>query len=182
MKYLALLRGINVGGNNIIKMTDLKLCFEQSGYDNVLTYIQSGNVLFTTPRTNIVELENTIEAMLKRRFGYSGVVVIMSTSELATIVREAPSGFGDNVDMFRYDVYFLKRPLAPQAAAANFPLHPEVDTLYVGTKALYTSRLIARSGSSKLSKIIALPQYKHITIRNWNTTTTLATLANAALK
>jgi uncharacterized protein (DUF1697 family) len=55
-KYLALLRGINVGGNNIIKMVDLKACFEKMGFLDVSTYIQSGNVLFSSPETSLTKL------------------------------------------------------------------------------------------------------------------------------
>lgn len=76
-QYLALLRGINVGGNNIIKMTDLKSCFENMGFDDVLTYIQSGNVLFKSDEKNKTRLTNRIEMVLSEHFNpdYSYVIV-----------------------------------------------------------------------------------------------------------
>lgn len=55
-RFVALLRGINVGGNNIIKMADLKTCFEEMGFANVVTYIQSGNVLFDSNETDQLKL------------------------------------------------------------------------------------------------------------------------------
>ncbi|MCA9362448.1 DUF1697 domain-containing protein, partial [Candidatus Kaiserbacteria bacterium] len=60
MKHIALLRGINVGGNNIIKMTDLRACVEAAGFMDVSTYIQSGNIIFTNPRTSTAALETTL--------------------------------------------------------------------------------------------------------------------------
>ena len=66
--YIALLRGINVGGNNIIKMVDLKLAFEEMEFSNVKTYIQSGNVIFSSDRKNKVELTDEIEKKLLEKF------------------------------------------------------------------------------------------------------------------
>ena len=69
-RYIALLRGINVGGNNIIKMTDLKVVFEEIGFTAVSTYIQSGNVLFSTQEQNKQTIEAKIEEHLSKRFDY----------------------------------------------------------------------------------------------------------------
>ena len=109
-KYLALLRGINVGGNNIIKMVDLKICFESIGFANVQTYIQSGNVLFESEANDIEKLTSNIEKVLSERFNYRSKVVIVSQKQLEKIVSNAPQGFGSDTDSFRYDVYFLKNP------------------------------------------------------------------------
>ena len=68
--YVALLRGINVGGKNIIKMTDLKTCVESLGLENVETYIQSGNVLFRTGEADQVHLESRLEEALSAAFHY----------------------------------------------------------------------------------------------------------------
>ena len=65
---VALLRGINVGGKNLIRMPALKACFEENGFDDVVTYIQSGNVLFTAPTTQAAELTRRIEAMLAQDY------------------------------------------------------------------------------------------------------------------
>jgi uncharacterized protein (DUF1697 family) len=66
-KYLALLRGINVGGNNIIKMADLKLAFEEMGFSDVSTFIQSGNVIFSSNSTDLNKLTETIEKDLSKK-------------------------------------------------------------------------------------------------------------------
>jgi uncharacterized protein (DUF1697 family) len=64
-RYIALLRGINVGGNTLIKMPDLKVCFESLGFTDVVTYIQSGNVVFSTRNDNAEEITQLIESGLK---------------------------------------------------------------------------------------------------------------------
>ena len=92
-KYLALLRGINVGGNNIIKMTDLKSCFEKLGFTDVLTYIQSGNVVFTSDIKDKTRLTKKIEHALTERFNYKALVVVITHRELKKVVDEAPHGF-----------------------------------------------------------------------------------------
>ena len=180
MNYIALLRGINVGGNNIIKMTDLRACLSDAGFTNVETYIQSGNVVFDTKRTSLASLEKKIEQALEKRFGYSGFVVVLSSSDLDTIVREAPRGFGSQPEQYRYDVLFLKTPLTAKKATADVPTNDVADTKYAGSKAVYFRRSIKHASKSRLAKLSSLPVYKHITIRNWNTTTKLLTMSTKA--
>ena len=72
--YLALLRGINVGGNNVIRMADLKRCFEGCGFENVATFIQSGNVVFSADDGEVKEVTSRIESLLSRRFSYDSII------------------------------------------------------------------------------------------------------------
>jgi uncharacterized protein (DUF1697 family) len=83
---VALLRGINVGGKNLIRMPALKACFEENGFDDVVTYIQSGNVLFTAPTTQAAELTRRIEAMLAQAFDYVPTVVVRTRRQMRAIV------------------------------------------------------------------------------------------------
>jgi uncharacterized protein (DUF1697 family) len=175
-KYLALLRGINVGGNNIIKMTDLKSCFEKLGFNNVLTYIQSGNVVFTSDIKDKNKLTKKIEHALTERFNYKALVVVITHRELKKVIDEAPHGFGKDADAFRYDVLFVKEPSRPDDTMKVISTREGVDRAYAGKSVLYFSRLISKASQSRLTKIVALPVYKNITIRNWNTTTKLLAL------
>src|SRR5688572_14340509 len=93
-RYVALLRGINVGGKNIIKMTELKACFEAQGLRDVATYIQSGNVLFSAPARGADALCRRVETTLAKTFAYRASVLLRSREELAAIVQRAPRGFG----------------------------------------------------------------------------------------
>lgn len=174
--YLALLRGINVGGKNIIKMADLKACFESIGFSNVTTYIQSGNVVFASPEKDNASLTDKIEKTLSTRFNYTSRLVLVTHPEMKKIVAGAPKGFGDDPDTYRYDVIFLKGPLTPAKAMEQVSVKEGVDQAYQGKYVLYFSRLISRASQSRLTRIISLPVYQNMTIRNWNTTTKLLAL------
>jgi uncharacterized protein (DUF1697 family) len=174
--YVALLRGINVGGKNLIRMPALKACFEENGFEDVATYIQSGNVLFASSQTRNAALTDRIEAMLAEAFDYVPTVVVRSRKQMQAIVDGAPKGFGSQPAKYRYDVIFLKEPLAAKAAVKSVPTNPAVDTAHAGTGVLYFSRLTARATQSRLNKIISSPIYPNVTIRNWSTTTKLLSL------
>ena len=174
--YVALLRGINVGGKNLIRMPALKACFEDNGFDDVATYIQSGNVLFASSETRNAALTGRIEAMLSESFDYLPTVVVRSRKQMRAIVDGAPKGFGSRPDEYRYDAIFLKEPLTAKKAIGEVPTNPAVDTAHAGTGVLYFSRLIAKATASRLGKIVASPIYPSVTIRNWNTTTKLLSL------
>ncbi len=176
MNYLALLRGINVGGNNIIKMVALKACFEALGFKEVVTYIQSGNVIFSSPKTDGEELCQKIERALSKTFGYSACVVLVKQPDLRRVVESAPKGFGTEPMLYRYDVLFLKKPLKAKEEIKNIPRKEGIDEVRAGTSVLYFSRLISKATQSRMSKIVSLPIYKQMTIRNWNTTQKLFTL------
>lgn len=175
-QYLVLLRGINVGGKNVIKMADLKASFEELGFSNVVTYIQSGNVLIQSDEKDKVQLTTRIEKELSKRFNFEAKVVLVSQKELAAIIRDAPKGFGSEDEKFRYDVIFLKEPLTPKEALQSVSTREGVDTAHAGKQVLYFSRLISRAVQSHLTKIIGTPVYQSMTIRNWNTTTKLLAL------
>ncbi|MDX2086300.1 MAG: DUF1697 domain-containing protein [Kofleriaceae bacterium] len=169
---MALLRGINVGGNNVIKMTDLKACFEKQGFTDVGTYIQSGNVVFSAAAKEAVVLTK-IAAMLAKTFAYEATLVVRSLSEMRTIVDKAPEGFGTQAAKYRYDVLFLMPPLSGAAVAEMMPRKDGVDQVWPGRGVLYYARLEAKRTQSRMGKVAALPVYKQMTIRNWNTTTAL---------
>jgi uncharacterized protein (DUF1697 family) len=169
--YVALLRGINVGGNNPVPMAALRECFAELGASEVATYIQSGNVLFDGGRRGAPWWTPRIETALTERFGYDATVVVRSHAELQGIVRDAPRGFGSEPDLFRYDVLFLKEPPLAADALAQVPIRAGVDTVDAGGGVLYHSRLTARATQSQLGKIVGTPLYRRMTIRNWRTTT-----------
>jgi uncharacterized protein (DUF1697 family) len=178
--YVALLRGINVGGKNLIKMPALKACFEANGFEDVATYIQSGNVLFGSSETRASELANTIEELLGQEFGYAATVVVRNRNQMRAIVERAPKGFGAELAKYRYDVIFLKEPLTAKTAITSVPTKPGVDEAHAGTGALYFSRLISKATQSRLNRIVSSPIYPSVTIRNWNTTTKLLRMMEEA--
>jgi uncharacterized protein (DUF1697 family) len=176
IKYLALLRGINVGGNNIIKMTELKRCFESMGFSEVMTYIQSGNVVFKSDIIDMAELTHKVEKELSDKFSYTSRVVVISHDQLKKVVTGAPEGYGLASEKYRYDVIFLKDGIAPAEIIQQIPKREGVDETYAGDEVLYFCRLISRASQSRLSRVMSLPVYQYMTIRNWNTTTALLEL------
>ncbi len=176
IQYVALLRGINVGGNNVIKMAELKACLDAKGFGNVVTYIQSGNVLFEADETDQAKLAQKVSNALTEAFGYRTPVVLHSHKDMRRIVHGAPKDFGNEPAKYRYDVIFLKEPLTPTEAMRAITLRDGVDQAATGLHVLYFSRLTSRAAQSRLTRIIALPIYQNMTIRNWNTTTKLLAL------
>ena len=178
-QFVALLRGINVGGKNLIRMSDLKACFEEQGFGAVATYIQSGNVLFTSEELG-QRLASRIEKALATRFSYGARIVLLSRRQLAQVIARAPAGFGAQPAKYRYDVIFLKDPLRATTAIKSVLTRPGVDEAIAGPGALYFSRLIAKASQSQLARVVSLPIYQQMTIRNWNTTTKLLRLIEAS--
>jgi uncharacterized protein (DUF1697 family) len=179
-QYVALLRGINVGGKNLIKMTELKACFEALGFKNVRTYIQSGNVLFNADETDRARLTSQLEDALSMTFSYTSRVVVRSDKEMKDIVAHAPKDFGSDPASYRYDVIFLREPLTSAEAMKSVTTKEGVDQAFSGNSVLYFSRLISKAAQSHLTRIITMPVYQSMTIRNWNTTTKLLNMLEAA--
>jgi uncharacterized protein (DUF1697 family) len=172
--FVALLRGINVGGKNLIAMSDIATSFRAAGYTNVRTHGQSGNVLFEADSAG-TELENSIEDMLHERFGIPILVVIRSREELAATVAAAPADHGS--DHLRSDVFFLKLPLTAEAAFADLPeLRQGVDSIAIGPGALYFSRVAARATTTRIQRLFAMPMFQQMTVRTWRVTTRLLEL------
>ena len=177
--YVALLRGINVGGRNPVRMPDLVECFRDAGYEDVSTYLQSGNVLFSTNRKKGPKLEGEVEAMLEERFGMPLLVVIRSRDELAQTIDAAPADHGS--PKLRSDIFFLKHPLTAEDALAEMPeLREGVDSVAPGPGAIYFSRVAARATKTRIQKFMAMPVFQQMTVRTWGTCIRLLEKVDAA--
>jgi uncharacterized protein (DUF1697 family) len=179
-RYVALLRGINVGGRNLVAMKDLRIALEEHGLDKVSTYIQSGNVLFETDAA-VGTLETDIEATLEKAFGVPLLVVVRSHRQLQSVIDNAPEGFGADPDTYYSDALFLKAPLTAKQVMDDVfrngaELRDGVDQAWPGKGVVYFARLGAQRTKSKMGKIAGKPEYKQLTIRNWATTSKLLAL------
>ena len=175
---VALLRGINVGGNNPIRMPDLAACVTDAGFDDVRTHQQSGNVLFTVKDTHLRAAEKTIETALERRFGVAIPAIVRSQAELSEIVARAPADHGSKE--LRSEVIFLKRPLTADDVLAQLPeLREGVDAVAPGPGAIYFSRVAARATKTRITRLMAMPLFQQMTMRSWRTTTRLLELLEA---
>ena len=174
VQYLALLRGVNVGGKNLVKMSELRDALEEMGLIDVATYINSGNFLFRAPRQPRAELAKQLEARLSKRFGLELKLVLLTHAQMKRVVDGAPRGFGAETD--RCDVIFLFAPLTVKRAISAMETKEGVDRLWAGTGVVYFSRLTEKATSSRMGRVVMKPEYKNMTIRSWGTTTKLLDL------
>jgi uncharacterized protein (DUF1697 family) len=168
MKYVALLRGINVGGRNIIKMAALKDCLERNGFRNVATFIQSGNVIFESGERNAGKLTTRIEGVLSKMFDYDSRIVLRSHAQLKAVVAGVPTEWKTRTDL-RCNVAFLREPVTAMHALAQVDAEPQVDSVTEGKGVLYLSTLLSGLKRSRFTKVIGKSVYRHMTIRNYNT-------------
>jgi uncharacterized protein (DUF1697 family) len=168
MKYIALLRGINVGGKMIIKMSDLKTTIENCGFTNVNTYIQSGNIIFESnekdPNIITTKLENELLKSLK----YHLRIVVRTYQQLKAILSNVPDDWKTRQDMRCY-LAFVKEPATAEDVIHELALKEGVDSVKDGEGVVYMSTLLSGLTKSGFTRLINKIVYKDITIRNYNT-------------
>jgi len=179
VRYVALLRGVNVGGKSLIKMSDLKTAVESAGFANVSTYINSGNVIFSSGETDKEKLAKTITDTIKQTCNLEIKAVVLSKDDMATIVKQMPKGWGSNPE-WKYNTLFLIPPYNIRDIIAEIgELKPDIEILEKGEGALYQAVEFKAFNRSKTGKLANMHCYKQMTIRNYNTTMKLHALLQA---
>ena len=172
MRYLAFLRGINVGGKAKLPMTELRTAMEDDGFLNVRTYIQSGNVFFDSEKSKselIVSLENCI----KKNFGLNVPVSVFTEKEWRKIIDNAPAWWGED-DEWKHNILILLEPYdMDDIVMAIGTLKPDIENMLPGKGVLYQSMSRKLFGRTTTGKLASSPAYKRMTIRNYNTATKL---------
>jgi uncharacterized protein (DUF1697 family) len=175
-----LLRGINVGGKNKLSMAALKTCLEELGYENVATYINSGNVVLDSGKS-AKAIEAEIEKALPRTFKLDSKLIRVLALPKATykkMVSGRPKGFGDEPDKYHSDAIFMMSGKVTDAVKMFDP-REGVDALWPGKGLIYHQRLSSQRTKSRLNRLMATPFYKDMTIRNWATTMKLLEMLDA---
>lgn len=113
-RYIALLRGINISGKNKIAMSELKKCFAELGFAEIVTYLNSGNVIFSSAIEDKDVLTNKVQLMIKDRFHLEIPVFIILQEELAELLKNAPDWWGDDNREIYDNLIFLMPPLSYQ--------------------------------------------------------------------
>ncbi len=175
MKYAALLRGINVGGNSMVKMSDLKECMEKRGFENVVTYINSGNVIFDTGEKNQEKLTEQIENLLSKKFGFDLKIVLRTHDQIKKVVDSVPGDWNRREDL-RFYIAFIKEPMTVDVAFAEVEPKEGVDFIEKGPGVVYMATLWTDAAKSGITKLIGKKIYKEMTIRNYNTTKKILSL------
>ncbi len=173
--YVALLRGINVGGNNKVPMSVLKELFEKNGFDNVLTYINSGNVMFGSVENNLTLLTDKIERLLKVHFEFDIKTTIRSGENIRNLIRKLPQTWQNNTEQ-KTDILFLWEKYNNAKSLQLIKTNPAVDNLIYIDGAIVWNILRKNYSKSSMHKFIGSELYKNMTARNINTVRKLATL------
>lgn len=169
-RYIAFLRGINVGGNKKVPMADLKKMLEKMGYTDVKTLLNSGNAIFNTDETSAPVLAEKIEAQIEKTFGFGAHTIIRSIAEIEKLVRAHPfKGITVTPATRLYVTFLTDKPKSTLA----IPYESE-DGLYrilSANDAQICSVLTVTDtkNTTDAMKILEKEYGKNITTRNWNT-------------
>lgn len=165
----------------MIKMADLKTCLEHVGLERVSTYIQSGNVLFSSRETDEQKLAKVVEAAIEKTFKLSVRVMVLSQRRINGIIANLPVGWGSQ-PQWRYYFLFVFPPYDPRQAVKEMgDPRPDIELLVAGDSVVYQANDMRQYGKTTVSKLIGKPVYKQITIRNHNTTAKIKALLDAML-
>jgi len=177
MRYIALLRGINVAGQNKIKMIDLKSMLESIGFKHVKTYIQSGNVIFDYETINTIELANEIENKINEIFGFLIKIIIFTKEELANIVNNNPYVKEPNIELDKLHATFMGDIPDPNLVLSLAIKKEENEKFTIILREVY---LYCPNGygRTKLTNSMFEKKFKTFaTTRNWRTINTLLEMA-----
>jgi uncharacterized protein (DUF1697 family) len=169
MRYVALLRGINVGGKTLIKMADLKTCVEGLGFDDVSTYIASGNVLFGSRERGAANLETKIGSAIAQRFRLPVKVIVLSRTAYARIVKAIPKSWLNDASV-RANVAFVHRGTDARRVVRELQPDPAVEDVLAINGAILWATKRDSLNRSVMRKLIGGAAYKELTVRNLNTT------------
>lgn len=168
MLYVALLRGINVGGKNKVDMKKLKQAFEEAGMSSVTTYINSGNIIFADNSHPKEQLAPILERAIESQFNLKINILIYDVDEFGEIAQAIPENWANDQQM-KSDVLFLWQVVDDKTVLDGLTVKPDVDrVIYVPGAILWAvdRDKVTRSG---MVKIVGSALYQRVTIRNVNT-------------
>ncbi len=177
--YIALLRGINVSGHKLIKMSDLKLLFENCGFENVTTYIQSGNVVFSSSTLKKEEIKKQIEFAIKNTFEFEVTTILLNVEELIQAIKN--HSFLKNNPLETKSIYFIFLDENPTTELINNlnTLNQETEFFKITDKVIYCFYSNGY-GNSKWNNVFFEKKLKvNGTTRNYNTVCKLIEIANS---
>jgi uncharacterized protein (DUF1697 family) len=176
MKHLALLRGINVSGHNMIKMDALKSMLENVGFQNVETYVQSGNVFLETEDENPQSVGFSIKQEIVKQFGFDVPVIVINKADLEKCLTNNPFFNEKNVDTKKLYVAFISKELNNNALNDLKISQFKPDEAFIDGNRIYM-KLETGAGNTRLTqKYIEKKLNVTATSRNWNTVNKLIEL------
>ena len=167
--FVALLRGVNVGGKNMIRMSSLKESFERMGFGDVATYINSGNIIFKTQEGDARQLERSIEGMLSSEYELECKVVVRSLSEMADLVKSLPETW-DGDGRWKYNVIFLRHSIDSGNILDGLKPKSDIEQIVYRPGTLLWSARISDLSRTSMHKLPSQKLFQEMTVRNTNTT------------
>jgi uncharacterized protein (DUF1697 family) len=167
--FVALLRGVNVGGKNSLSMRSLKTNLAKAGFEDVVTYINSGNVLFTSSETDARKLETRIERLLSNQHKLECKVVVRSLSEMKKLIESLPASWkGD--EEWAHNVMFLRHSIDSKDVLKELAPKPDIEKVVYRPGAVLWSARRSDIKQSTMNKLSSRKLFQEMTVRNPNTT------------
>lgn len=176
IKYIALLRGINVGGKNIVSMKELKELFEKNGFQDVVTYINSGNIIFSSDNPDIEFLKRNCEALIFEKFKLELPLIIITAEELIDTLSNAPEWWGVDKEAKHNAIFVIPPTTVEEVFKEVGDIKPEYEKVSSFGRVIFWSAPIKTFSRTRWSKVVGTSVYNYITIRNFNTIKSLVAL------
>lgn len=173
MHYIALLRGINVGGKNRVEMSRLKEVCESLGWANVRTYINSGNVMFSHDSAHAATLATELARALQATFGFAINVLVKTQEELAEVIAMTPATWTNGPEM-KCDVVFVWDEITPDEEVKALKPRAGIDEVRTTPDAIIWKVDRVNASRSGLLRMMGTPLYLRATVRNITTVRALA--------
>ncbi len=178
-RYIALLRGINVGGKNKVSMPILKEVFEQNGFCDVKTYINSGNIIFSSDKSDETMLKEKCEAIIADKFQLNIPVMIISAEDLAAAINHAPAWWDQDKDSKHNAIFVVPPTTVEEVYQEVGEIKPEYEKVDYYGRVIFWSAPLKTFSRTRWSKVVGSSVYDSITIRNANTTKQILQLAQS---
>ena len=175
--YISILRGINVGGHRMIKMDALKQMFAGIGFQNIQTYIQSGNIVFQDKKADPQKLEKKISKAITEKFGFDVPVIVKEFSELKQIISDNPFLKDKTKDLAHFHVTFLSNHPGHESYNKIEAIPYQPDEFHLVEKAIYLYCPNSYSNSKLTNGFFETKLKVTATTRNWKTTNELYNIA-----
>jgi len=177
-KYILLLRGINVGGKNKVSMKELKEALENSGFQDVVTYINSGNIIFSSEDTDTDFLKKSCKALILEKFNLDILVMIISANELIEALSNAPDWWDVDEGSKHNAIFVIPPTTVDEVLKEVGESQPEYEKVGSFGSVIFWSAPIETFSRTRWSSVARKSVYNSITIRNANTVKKLVALCN----
>ena len=179
IKYIALLRGINVGGKNKVSMKELRELLEKKGFQDVVTYINSGNIIFSSDNTDIEFLKRNCEALIFEKFKLELSLMVISAEELIDALSSAPEWWDVDKEAKHNAIFVIPPTTVDEVFKEVGEIKPEYEKVSSIGRVIFWSAPLKTFSRTRWSKVVGKSVYNRITIRNANTVKKLVELCKS---